>query len=447
MASVLFQPILRNPVRAVPLAFLAAIAIGTVLLMLPAARAEPGSAGLLTALFTAASAVCVTGLVVVDTPTYWSPFGEGVILTLFQVGGFGIMTAATLLSVVVARRLGLGDRLIAQVETRRGLGDIRGVVLRIAATVLICEGALTVILTGRLWTAYDYAFGDALWNGAFQAVSAFNNAGFSTYSDSLERFVTDWVVNVPVMLTIVIGGVGFPVLFELFRRFGRPTTWSIHTRITVVGSAALLAAGFVAVLVLEWANPRTLGPLGVADKALAALFQSVTSRTTGFNTIATRELHPETWAITDVLMFIGGGSAGTAGGIKVTTFFLLGFVVWSEIRGEREVVVGRRRVSGATVRQALTVALLGLALVVSGTITLLMLTDQPLDEVLFECVSAFATVGLSTGITGDLPAAAQPVLVILMFVGRVGTITVASALALRASRRLYRYPEERPIVG
>lgn len=185
----------------------------------------------------------------------------------------------------------------------------------------------------------------------------------------------------------------------------------------------------------------------MADKALAALFQSVTSRTTGFNTIATRELHPETWAITDVLMFIGGGSAGTAGGIKVTTFFLLGFVVWSEIRGEREVVVGRRRVSGATVRQALTVALLGLALVVFGTITLLMLTDQPLDEVLYECVSAFATVGLSTGITGDLPAAAQPVLVILMFVGRVGTITVASALALRASRRLYRYPEERPIVG
>jgi potassium uptake TrkH family protein len=438
---------MRNPVRVVPLAFLAAIVIGTVLLTLPAAREGPYRADPLTALFTATSAVCVTGLVVEDTPTYWSPFGQGVIMVLFQVGGFGIMTAATLLTVLVSRRLGLGDRLIAQVETKHGIGDVRGVVLRIGATVLVCEGILTLILTGRLWTTYDHPFGEALWHGSFQAVSAFNNAGFSTYSDSLERFATDWAINVPMMIAIIIGGIGFPVLFELLRRAGRPRTWSIHTRVTVLGSAALLAVGFVATLALEWANPATLGPLGAADKALVSMFQSVTSRTTGFNTVPTGELQPETWAVTDVLMFIGGGSAGTAGGIKVTTFFLLGFVIWSEIRGEREVVVGRRRVSSATVRQALTVVLLGAGLVVFGTISLLMLTDEPLDVVLFESVSAFATVGLSTGITGDLPAAGQLILVILMFVGRVGTITFASALALRASRRRYRYPEERPIVG
>jgi Trk-type K+ transport system membrane component len=215
----------------------------------------------------------------------------------------------------------------------------------------------------------------------------------------------------------------------------------------VLGSAALLVVGLAATLALEWTNPATLGPLGVADKALVSMFHSVTSRTTGFNTITTGELRPETWAFTDLLMFIGGGSAGTAGGIKVTTFFLLGFVIWSEVRGEREAVVGRRRVSSATVRQALTVALLGAGLVVFGTISLLMLTDEPLDKVLFESVSAFATVGLSTGITGDLPAAGQLVVIVLMFVGRVGTITFASALALRASRRRYRYPEERPIVG
>jgi trk system potassium uptake protein TrkH len=438
---------MRNPVRVVPLAFLAAIMIGTVLLTLPAAREGPYRADPLTALFTATSAVCVTGLVVEDTPTYWTPFGQGVIMALFQFGGFGIMTAATLLTVLVARRLGLGDRLIAQVETRHGIGDVRGVVLRIGATVVVCEGILTLILTDRLWTRYDYPFGDALWHGSFQAVSAFNNAGFSTYSDSLERFATDWVINIPMMITIIIGGMGFPVLFELLRRAGRPRTWSIHTRVTVLGSAALLVVGLAATLALEWTNPATLGPLGVADKALVSMFHSVTSRTTGFNTITTGELRPETWAFTDLLMFIGGGSAGTAGGIKVTTFFLLGFVIWSEIRGEREVVVGRRRVSSATVRQALTVALLGAGLVVFGTMSLLMLTDEPLDVVLFESVSAFATVGLSTGITGDLPAAGQLVVVILMFVGRVGTITVASALALRASRRRYRYPEERPIVG
>jgi trk system potassium uptake protein TrkH len=438
---------MRNPVRVVPLAFLAAIMIGTVLLTLPAAREGPYRADPLTALFTATSAVCVTGLVVEDTPTYWTPFGQGVIMALFQFGGFGIMTAATLLTVLVARRLGLGDRLIAQVETRHGIGDVRGVVLRIGATVVVCEGILTLILTDRLWTRYDYPFGDALWHGSFQAVSAFNNAGFSTYSDSLERFATDWVINIPTMITIIIGGMGFPVLFELLRRAGRPRTWSIHTRVTVLGSAALLVVGLAATLALEWTNPATLGPLGVADKALVSMFHSVTSRTTGFNTITTGELRPETWAFTDLLMFIGGGSAGTAGGIKVTTFFLLGFVIWSEIRGEREVVVGRRRVSSATVRQALTVALLGAGLVVFGTMSLLVLTDEPLDVVLFESVSAFATVGLSTGITGDLPAAGQLVVVILMFVGRVGTITVASALALRASRRRYRYPEERPIVG
>jgi trk system potassium uptake protein TrkH len=431
----------------VPLAFLAAITVGTVLLMLPAAREGPYRADPLTALFTATSATCVTGLVVEDTPRYWSPFGQGVIMMLFQIGGFGIMTAATLLTVLVVRRLGLADRLVAQVETKRGIGDVRGVVLRIGATVLVCEGILTLILTGRLWTSYGYPLGDALWHGSFQAVSAFNNAGFSTYSDSLVGFATDWVFMVPLMVAIIIGGLGFPVLFELLRRARRLRTWSIHTRITVFGSAALLLAGMLATLALEWGNRGTFGGQGVVDKVLLAMFHSVSSRTTGFNSVNTAALYPETWLVTDLLMFIGGGSASTAGGIKVTTFFLLGFVIWSEIRGEREVVVGRRRISGATVRQALTVALVGLTLVVSGTISLLILTDKPLDLVLFESVSAFATVGLSTGITGDLPAIGQLILVILMFVGRVGTITVASALALRAAHRRYRYPEERPIVG
>jgi potassium uptake TrkH family protein len=434
-------------VRVVPLAFLAAIAIGTVLLMLPAARSGAGSADPLTALFTATSAVCVTGLIVVDTPGYWSPFGQWVIMGMFQVGGFGIMTAATLLTVLVTRRLGLHNRLIAQVETKRGLGDIRGVVIRIAATVLVCESILTAVLAGRLRSAYDYPIGEALWHGSFQAVSAFNNAGFSTFSDSLMGFATDWWINLPIMVTIIIGGLGFPVLFELLRRGRSPGAWSIHTRITVLGSAALLLIGLVATLALEWGNPATLGQFGVADKTLAAAFQSVTNRTTGFNTIDTTRLHPETWAVTDVLMFIGGGSAGTAGGIKVTTFFLLAFVIWSEIRGDPDVVVGRRRLSGTTLRQAVTVVMLGAALVTLATITLLTLTDHSLDAVLFESVSAFATVGLSTGITADLPGAGQLVLVVLMFVGRVGTITVASALALRATHRHYRFPEERPIVG
>jgi potassium uptake TrkH family protein len=438
---------MRNPIRVVPLGFLAAIGVGTVLLMLPAARVDPGSAGPLTALFTATSAVCVTGLIVVDTPAYWTSFGQGVIMVLFQLGGFGIMTAATLLTVLVARRLGLSNRLIAQVETKRGLGDIRGVVVRIAATVVIIEVSLATVLTARLWLGYGYPLREALWHGSFQAVSAFNNAGFSTFSDNLARFVADVWINLPIMATIVVSGLGFPVLFELLRRAGRPRAWSVHTRLTVFGSAALLGLALVTTLVLEWTNPATLGPLDPAGKTLAAAFQSVTNRTTGFNTIDTGALRPETWAVTDVFMFIGGGSAGTAGGIKVTTFFLLAFVIWTEVRGERDVVVGRRRISTDTVRQAVTVTMLGLTLVVLATISLLILTDETLDRVLFESISAFATVGLSTGITADLPAAGQLVLTVLMFVGRVGTITVASALALHHSHRRFRFPEERPIVG
>jgi trk/ktr system potassium uptake protein len=438
----------RHPARIVPLGFLAVIAIGTVLLMLPAARQGPYQADPLTALFTATSAVCVTGLVVEDTTTYWSTFGQGVIMGLFQVGGFGIVTAATLLVLIVQRRVGLSNRMVAQLETKsRGLGDIRRLIARIGATMLICESVLALILTIRFWTAYDHHAGEALWHGSFHAVSAFSNAGFSTYGDSLMGFQTDWFINLPIMVAVIAGGIGFPVLFELLRRARHVRRWSINTRITVFGTVALLVVGWFATLALEWSNPGTLGPLGVADKVLAAAFHSVTSRSAGFNTVNVAAMHPETWAVTDVLMFIGGGSAGTAGGIKVTTFILLGYVIWSEIRGEREVIVGRRRVPSPAVRQALTIALLGVGLVALGTISLLILTDEPLDVVLFESVSAFGTTGLSTGITAGLPVAGQLILIGLMFVGRVGTIVVATALALRGGRRLYRYPEERPIVG
>jgi trk system potassium uptake protein TrkH len=440
--------ILRHPARIVPLGFLAVIAVGTTLLMLPAARQEPYEADPLTALFTATSAVCLTGLVVEDTPVYWSTFGQSVILGLFQAGGFGIMTAATLLGLLVQRRLGLSNRMVAQLETKSsGLGDIRRLVVRIAAAMLICETVLAIVLTARFWMAYDHAPGEAFWHGAYHAVSAFTNAGFTTYPDGLMGFRTDWFINLPVMAAVVVGGLGFPVLFELLRRARPIRRWSINTRITMLGTVVLLAVGWFATLALEWSNPGTLGPLGVANKTLAAAFHSVSARSGGLNTVDTAAMHPETWAVTDVLMFIGGGSAGTAGGIKVTTFVLLGYVIWSEIRGEREVIVGRRRISNAAVRQALTIALLGVGLVASGTIGLLILTDEPLDRVLFETVSAFGTVGLSTGIAPDLPVAGKLMLIVLMFVGRVGTIVVATALALRGGRRLYRYPEERPIVG
>lgn len=422
--------------------------LGTVLLMLPVSRAGEGSAPFLTAIFTSTSAVCVTGLTVVDTPVYWSIFGQAVILALCHIGGFGIMTGATLLGLLVMRRLRLGTRLIAQAETRSlGLGDVAAVLKLILLVTLSVEALVAIVLVLRLHYGYGEPWGTALWNGLFHSISSFNNAGFSTYSDNLMDFVADPLIVVPIMLAIIIGGLGFPVLLELKREPGQWARWSIHTKITLLGSGILIVSGTLAILLYEYSNPATLGALDAGGKLLGALFQSVSARTAGFNSINIGGMSTETLAVNYVLMFIGGGSAGTAGGIKVTTFFVLGFVVWTEVRGSLDTTAFRRRISAETQRLALTVVLLGVGVLAVATLLMLSVTDLPLEVVMFETISAFATVGLSTGITPGLPPMGQWILITLMFVGRVGTITVATALALRSKTPAYRYPEERPIVG
>ncbi|MPZ31052.1 MAG: TrkH family potassium uptake protein [Rhodospirillales bacterium] len=438
----------QHPARLVPLAFLIAIFVGTALLMLPLSRSGPEGAPFLAALFTATSAVCVTGLIVQDTPTYWSVFGQGVILILFQVGGFGIMTSATLLGLLVTRRLKLSSRLVAQAETKSlTLGDVTGILRLILIVTVTVELLTAILLTLRLRYSYGNPWDEALWNGLFQAVSAFNNAGFSTYSDSLSGFATDPAVLAPIMAAVVIGGLGFPVLFELRKGVLKPARWSIHTKITLIGTAFLLVLGVIAVTAYEWTNPATLGVFDWPEKLLNAASHSVMTRTAGFNSIDVGSMRIETLTVSYALMLIGGGSAGTAGGIKVTTFFLLGFVVWAEIRGQNDATAFNRRIGTHVQRQALTVVLLAVGMITAGVLILLSVTSFPLQDVVFEVVSAFATVGLSTGITGELPAAGQLVIIVLMFVGRVGTITLASALALQERYVLYRYPEERPIVG
>ena len=439
---------LRHPARLVPLAFLVAIAIGTLLLMLPIARAGPGGAPFLTALFTSTAAVCVTGLAPVDHATYWSPFGHGLLLVLFQIGGLGIMTAATLLGIVAGRRLRLSARLVA--HTERGTlaaSDVFAVLRLILGVTLAVELALATWLTLVFRFGYAADWGDAIWSGIFHGVSAFTNAGFALQSDSLMAFQTDGLVLIPIMAAIVAGALGFPVPHELRNELRTPATWSLHTKVTLLGSAILIAAGFIAMLAAEWANPATLGPMSVAAKLLNAAFHAIAPRTAGFNTLDVGAFELETLAVNYVLMFVGGGSAGTAGGIKVTTFFLLGLVVWSEIRGERDVAIFRRRIGTHIERQALTIVLLAIGMIGVGTLIVLTVTDYPFGHVLFETIAAFSTAGLSTGITSGLPPSAQLVIIVLMFVGRVGTVTVATALALGAGRRPYRYPEEQPIVG
>ncbi len=442
------RALLATPGRAVVTGFALAVLVSTVLLSLPVASESGDGTAPLTALFTATSAVCVTGLVVVDTPGHFSAFGELVVLGSIQVGGLGIMTLASLLGLLVFRRLGLRTRMTAAAETKAlGLGDVRRVLLSVIGFSLFFEGVTAVVLFLRWLVAYDEPVGRAAYLGVFHAVSAFNNAGFALYSDNLIGFVDDPVISLVLCLAVIAGGLGFPVLYELRRELGTPRTWTLHTKMVVGTTLALLVVGPLAVTALEWSNDGTLGRLGVAGKLVAGFFLGVMPRTAGFNSIDYGQAEPATLLVTDILMFIGGGPAGTAGGIKVTTFVLLGFVMLAEVRGTPEVEAGRRRLPREVQRQALTVALAGVGLVMGGTVLLLVITGEALDAVLFEVVSAFATVGLSTGITPDVPPSGQVLLIALMFVGRLGPITLASALALRSRPTLYRLPEERPIVG
>jgi Trk-type K+ transport system membrane component len=358
------------------------------------------------------------------------------------------MAGATLLGLLISRRMRLGRRLVVQAETKSlQLADVKAVLFTILGVTLVFEAVVAAVLTLRLHYGYGEPWGIAAWTGIFHAVSAFNNAGFSTFSDNLMGFALDPLILLPLCAAIIISGLGFPVINELLTEWRTPRKWSIHAKLTLVGTAGLLFVGFAGVVVAEWNNVGTMGEMSAGGKALSAFTHSVMSRTAGFNSVDVGQMRPETLFLTNGLMLIGGGSAGTAGGIKVTTFLLLGFVVWAEIRGRSDVTAFRRRICPDVQRQALAVVLLAVGLVGVSTLAILSLTTQPLDKVLFEVISAFATVGMSTGITAALPPAAQMILIGLMFVGRVGTVTVAAALALRARHVPYRYPQERPIVG
>jgi Trk-type K+ transport system membrane component len=279
----------------------------------------------------------------------------------------------------------------------------------------------------------------------FHSVSAFNNAGFSLFSDNLVGFATDPWICLPIAAAVIIGGLGFPVILELLRRSHR--RWSAHTRLTLTMTVILLVGGTLFVTIAEWNNQKTLGALHPAGRVLAGFFQAVMPRTAGFNSVDPGAMNTGTLLGVDVLMFIGGGSAGTAGGIKVGTFAVLLLVIIAELRGDPDANLYDRRLPTSTIRQALSVALLGVAAVVASTLAIAMTSPYTLDQILYEVVSAFATVGLTTGITAHLHSAQQLILVLLMFAGRLGPVTFASALVLRERQRLFRRPEGRPLIG
>ena len=445
-----------HPTQIVVIAFGTAVAIGTTLLMIPIATNPGYQTDIVTALFTAVSAVCLTGLTVVETASHWSGFGQFIIMALIQLGGLGIVSFATVLGLLVSGRISLRDRLNTMSEARIvGVDNVPKLLRTILLVYFGFEAVLAAYITQRLHFQYGYDLLTAMWHGIFHAISAFNNGGFTLYSQSMMGFATDFFFIAPVMLAVVVGGLGFPVLIELHERFwrlrrqpsGRPKRFSLHTRLTLGATAILLALGALFIGLMEWNNPNTLGALDFWDRIWNTIFASVMPRSGGLNAIDISMMDPATWMGIDLLMFIGGGSASTAGGIKVTTLAVLFFIIYTEIRGETAVNVGNRRLPRSIQRQALTLVALSTMAILFTTLLFAAVTDFTLDQLLFEVISATATVGLSTGITADLPDFAKIWLSVLMFIGRLGPVVVASALALRVTKRHYELPKERPLLG
>lgn len=440
--------------------FLVGNLIGTALLMLPIAKTGPGSSDLLTAAFTSVSALSITGLTVVDTATYWTPFGQVVILVLLKVGGFGIMALGSLLAMLLTQKLSFKTKLTSTKESKAlGLEDFKRLLIRVFQISLAIELALAVVLTLQFRFQYEESWADALWHGVFHGISAFNNAGFSNYENGLLRFVNDPLVLLGISFAAIIGGLGFPVIIELSRRLfrrlklatkqvaGLGVHLSLTARLTLSFSLVLLVLGTLFMALLEWNNPDTLGNLSTTDKLVNAFLASVMARNAGFSAIDYSALTRESWLGTEILMFIGGGSAGTSGGLRITTFAVLIYIVIAEIRGDDRVTVGARRLGVSVQRTAVSLAMLGSATVFAGILALELMTDLPTDRIIFEVVSAFGTCGLSTGITAELPEGAKIVLMIQMFVGRIGLVLFATALAQRVKKLNYRLPKERPLIG
>jgi potassium uptake TrkH family protein len=437
-----------HPTQVTVLGYVALITIGAILLALPiSSTGEPLS--IVDAFFTSTSAVCVTGLSVFDISTGLSDFGKVVLLSLIQLGGLGIMVVSGLVALAIFRRLSTGGAELISSEFRAQSSDssMKSTILRIIRMVLFFEAIGALILAVWFGWVHNYDAPKALWMGVFHAVSSFNNAGFALYPDNLMGFVADPVVSLTICALIIIGGLGFPVIMELRRIGWAPRRWTMNFNLVMFMTAVLLVGGTIYIAAFEWSNPATLGSLDPASKVLAAFFQSVQTRTAGFNSVDIGAMNPETWLGMDALMFIGGGPAGTAGGIKVTTFAVLAFIVWTELKGDSAVNIFGKRLSRSVHRQAITIALLAVAYVAFSTILMQMTTNESTDRIIFEVISAFGTVGLSTGITANLSDPALINLMLLMIVGRLGPLTLSTALILSHRPKLYEFPKERPILG
>lgn len=437
-----------SPTRIIVSSFVLIIFTGACLLNLPIASNDGISIGFLNALFTSTSATCVTGLVVADTLTQWTLFGQLVILLLIQIGGLGLVTLATFFSVLLGRKISMKGKLLAQ----ESIGDYSFAdVLRMIKSVIRITACVELIGAIFLATIFIPRFGvKGIYLSVFHSVSAFCNAGFDLMGDyrSLTPFTESPIVIYTVALLIVIGGLGFVVWKDLFE-FHETKTLYLHTKLVLLISASLIVLGAVFFFVSEHSNPETMGPLSLFEKINAAVFHSITCRTAGYNSLPLNEMSEISKIMTILLMFIGAAPGSTGGGIKVTTFGILVMAILSNIKGSEETIVLRRRVSQVVVNKALTIAGLSLVLIFTMTACIIALEKLPFVNVLYEVTSAFGTVGLSTGITPQLHEVSKILLIFTMFLGRVGPLSFAIAVAMRENKKAQNavYPEGKIMVG
>ncbi|SDR90270.1 TrkH family potassium uptake protein [Agrococcus carbonis] len=449
------------PARFAILVFAGLNVVFMLLLMTPWASADGRATPIVDAFFQAVSVVCVTGLTVVDMATHWSPLGNAVVMVGVEVGGIGVLTLASLLGMTVARRLGLRQRLLAASDSnpsrvRKGvvkegqairLGEVGGLLRTVAISVLSFEAALVVLLYPRILLEGKDPL-TALYEAVYWSIMAFTNSGFVPTVEGLEPYATDPWFMIVLMLGVFIGSLGFPVYFVLLRHLSRPRQWSLHVKLTISVSVMLFLAGGLAYLVLEWGNGDSWGTRDFGQQLLHAFFLSSMARSGGFAVDDLGLLHNSSLLVTDMLMFVGGGSASTAGGIKVTTLAILFLAAVAEARGRRSMEAFGRRIPSDVLRLAVSVTLWSATIVALVTVVLLEITGAPMSFVLFDVISAFATVGLSTGFThSGLEDPAKVILALTMFAGRIGSVTLAAALAASQRTQLFTRPEERPIVG
>lgn len=441
-----------SPSQIIALGFLGMILFGTVILALPISSSQKGIS-LIDAIFTSTSAICVTGLIVLDTPKDLSIFGQIAVLFLIQIGGLGYMTSATILSIVVGKKVGLKERLVLQealnVLSLEGLIRFTKGVLKVT---LLFESVGAVLLSIRF--AMDMDIGRAIYFGIFHSVSAFNNAGFSLFSDSLLGYKSDVVVNIVITTLIIMGGIGFLVISDVYKYIRKEVVrLSTHTKMVVLVTSILIASGTILIFLFEYFNPKIFSQVSIKTKILTAYFQSVTARTAGFNTLDLSLMQGSSLFLLIILMFIGASPGGTGGGIKTTTFGIMMLALWSTVRGHTDAVIFERRLSHETIAKAYLIAAMAFIVVVISTLLLLLEEKANYLNTLFEAVSAFGTVGLSVGDGGVRSLSAlfsdmgKLTIVLTMYIGRVGPLTMGMAVVKKAEVVDIRYPEGKVLIG